>query len=64
LRSLSFLFLIVSAAFAAPSLDPPKLRLDGSATLRNYAVDLTIVPDRDTFRGASTLASMFARRPK
>jgi cytosol alanyl aminopeptidase len=37
--------------FAAPSLEPPKLRLDGSVRPLRYAVDLTIVPDRDTFRG-------------
>jgi cytosol alanyl aminopeptidase len=38
-------------ALASPSLEPPKLRLDGSAQPLRYAVDLTIVPDRDTFRG-------------
>ncbi len=36
---------------AAPSLDPPKFRLDGSAQPLGYAVDLTMVPGRDTFRG-------------
>ncbi len=36
----------------APSLEPPKLRLDGSVLPLRYAVDLTIVPDRDTFRGS------------
>jgi alanyl aminopeptidase len=41
---------------AAPSLDPPKLRLDGSARPLRYAVDLTIVPDRDTFHGAADIA--------
>jgi alanyl aminopeptidase len=47
------LFLIISAASAAPSLDPPKLRLDASAAQpTRYAVDLTIVPDRDTFHGS------------
>ena len=49
---LSFLFLILPAAFAAPSLEPPKLRLNGSAQPIRYAVDLTIIPDRDTFRGS------------
>src|ERR1700722_14691722 len=39
-------------AFSAPTLDPPKLRLDGSAQPLRYAVDLTIVPDRDTFHGS------------
>ena len=48
----SLLFLILSAAFAAPSFEPPKLRLDGSVRPSSYAVDLTIVPDRDTFRGS------------
>jgi alanyl aminopeptidase len=50
--ALSFLVLIVPAAVAAPSLEPPKLRLDGEAQPSSYAVDLTIVPDRDTFRGS------------
>ncbi len=50
LLGLSPLVLLVSAA-AAPSLDPPKLRLDGTAQPASYAVDLSIVPDRDTFRG-------------
>jgi alanyl aminopeptidase len=36
---------------AAPSLDPPKLRLPDNVQPARYAVDLTIVPDRDTFRG-------------
>src|SRR3984885_16011621 len=39
-------------AFSAPTLDPPKLRLDGSAQPIRYAVDLTIIPDRDMFRGS------------
>src|SRR6202522_327621 len=38
--------------FSAPTLDPPKLRLDGSAQPLRYAVDLTIVPDRDAFHGS------------
>ena len=46
------LFLSSAAVCAAPSLDPPKLRLDGSARPSSYAVDLTIVPDRDTFQGS------------
>ena len=37
---------------AAPSLEPPKLRLDGSVQPLRYAVDLTIVPDHDTFHGS------------
>ena len=42
----------VRRVLAAPSLEPPKLRLDGSAQPLRYAVDLTIVPDRDTFHGS------------
>ena len=38
--------------FGTPSLEPPKLRLDGSVQPLRYAVDLTIVPDRDTFHGS------------
>jgi cytosol alanyl aminopeptidase len=49
-------------AFSAPSLDPPKLRLDGSAQPLSYAVDLTIVPDRDTFHGSVDI-SMDVRTP-
>jgi alanyl aminopeptidase len=37
---------------AAPSLEPPKLRLDGSVQPLRYAVDMTIVPDHDTFHGS------------
>jgi cytosol alanyl aminopeptidase len=39
-------------AFSTPSLEPPKLRLDGTVQPSSYAVDLTLVPDRDTFRGS------------
>jgi alanyl aminopeptidase len=45
-------FILIGSACAAPSLEPPKLRLDGSAQPSSYAVDLTIVPDRDTFHGS------------
>jgi cytosol alanyl aminopeptidase len=50
--NLSSFFLIAAVAFAAPSLEPPKLRLDGSAQPLRYAVDLTLIPDRDTFHGS------------
>jgi alanyl aminopeptidase len=33
-------------------MDPPRLRLSGSVQPSHYAVDLTVVPDRDTFQGA------------
>jgi len=42
----------LTAALAAPVLEPPKLRLPDNVQPIRYAVDLTIVPDRDTFRGA------------
>ncbi|HTC88148.1 MAG TPA: M1 family aminopeptidase [Bryobacteraceae bacterium] len=45
-------FALVTVATAAPSLDPPKLRLDGSVRPTRYTADLTIVPDRDTFHGS------------
>jgi alanyl aminopeptidase len=44
--------LLALPILASPSLEPPKLRLDGSAQPLRYAVDLTIVPDRDTFHGS------------
>jgi alanyl aminopeptidase len=40
------------AAVAAPTIDPPTLRLPDNIQPSHYAVDLTVVPDRDTFRGA------------
>jgi alanyl aminopeptidase len=49
-------------SFSAPSLDPPKLRLDGSAQPSRYAVDLTIVPERDTFHGSVDI-SLDVRTP-
>lgn len=39
-------------ALAAPNLEPPKLRLPDNVQPVRYAVDLTIIPDRDTFQGA------------
>ena len=50
---LAFAFSCVATiAMAAPSVDPPKLRLPDTVRPSHYAVDLTVVPDRDTFRGA------------
>ncbi len=46
------LLLFCWTALAAPSLEPPKLRFDGSVQPLRYLVDLTIVPDRDTFHGS------------
>jgi alanyl aminopeptidase len=45
------LFTWVGCALAAPTAEPPKLRLGDAARPSRYAVDLTIVPDQDTFRG-------------
>jgi len=54
MRIIALLVSILGAlpVIAAPSLEPPKLRLDGSVRPLRYAVDLTIVPDRDTFHGS------------
>jgi cytosol alanyl aminopeptidase len=41
----------LGCAVAAPSADPPKLRLGGNVRPSRYAVDLTIVPNHDTFNG-------------
>jgi alanyl aminopeptidase len=46
------LLLLSWPVLAAPSLEPPKLRLDGSVQPLRYAAELTIVPDRDTFQGS------------
>ncbi len=35
----------------APSLDPPQLRLGDAVTPSHYSVELTLVPDRDSFQG-------------
>jgi len=57
MRRAVFLFTcFLSGALAAPSSDAPKLRLGDSARPTRYAVDLTIVPDRDTFRGVVDIA--------
>ena len=41
-----------AAAVAAPVAEPPKLRLADNVQPVRYAVDLTIIPDHDTFHGA------------
>src|SRR5258707_804013 len=52
-----FLFTcFLGCALAAPSSEAPKLRLGDSARPTHYTVDLTIVPDRDTFRGVVDIA--------
>jgi alanyl aminopeptidase len=52
MRTFALLLGCSLAAAAAPALDPPKLRLSDNVQPVRYAVDLTVVPDRDTFRGA------------
>src|SRR5580704_11712392 len=52
IRTFSLVVACSLAAVAAPSLDPPKLRLSDNVQPSHYAVDLTVVPDRDTFQGA------------
>jgi len=52
MRSVVFLSLcFLGCALAAPVAEAPKLRLGDSVRPSRYAVDLTIVPDHDTFRG-------------
>ncbi len=41
-----------AATLSAASPDAPKLRLPGSARPERYAVDLTLLPGGDTFRGS------------
>ena len=43
--------LIIGANLLAADLQPPVLRLDGSAQPQQYRLDLTVVPDRETFAG-------------
>lgn len=49
---IGFIILAIFPALAAPSLEPPKLRLDGSVHPLSYAAELTLVPERDTFSGS------------
>jgi len=51
MRNFVVLFAACSLA-AAPHAEPPKLRVSDNVQPIRYAVDLTVVPDRDTFRGA------------
>ena len=44
-------FSTLGCAQAAPTAEAPKLRLGDAARPSRYAVDLTIVPNRDSFRG-------------
>jgi alanyl aminopeptidase len=48
----TFVLFISCSLAAAPTLEPPKLRVPDNIQPIRYAVDLTIVPDRDTFQGA------------
>jgi aminopeptidase N len=50
------LLVVARSVFAAPTVEPPKLRLNGSVQPSHYAVDLTIIPDRDTFRGSADIS--------
>ncbi|HYL78753.1 MAG TPA: M1 family metallopeptidase [Bryobacteraceae bacterium] len=45
------LLLALSTAFAATAPEPPKLRLPDNTRPSRYTVDLTLIPDRDTFHG-------------
>ena len=47
-------FLFASLLLTAARIpEPPKLRLPGDVRPIRYSIDLTVVPDRDTFRGAA-----------
>src|SRR3989442_15384866 len=46
------LVLAVARLACAASLEPPKLRLPDTARPVRYAVELTIIPEEDTFTGA------------
>src|SRR5580658_2727349 len=52
IRTFSLVVICSLAAAAAPTLEPPKLRVPDNIQPMRYAVDLTIVPDRDKFQGA------------
>ncbi|MGI8741639.1 MAG: M1 family metallopeptidase [Bryobacteraceae bacterium] len=43
------------AAFAATSSEPPKLRLPENVRPVHYAIDLTIVPGQDSFKGTADI---------
>jgi alanyl aminopeptidase len=51
MRAVVLFTCVLGCAQAAPTAEPPKLRLGSAARPSRYAVDLTIVPDHDTFRG-------------
>jgi alanyl aminopeptidase len=51
MRAVFLSLCVLGSGLAAPTAEAPKLRLGESARPSHYAVDLTIVPDRDTFRG-------------
>jgi alanyl aminopeptidase len=46
-----FLAGLSGSVFAVPAPEPPKLRLGDAAQPASYAVDLTVIPNHDTFRG-------------
>jgi cytosol alanyl aminopeptidase len=56
------IFCLSIPAFSAPSIEPPKLRLDGSVQPSSYAAELTLVPDRDAFHGVVDI-SLDVRTP-
>src|SRR4051812_13935969 len=50
----AFLGMHGASAQGAPA--PPKLRLDDTARPTSYEVELTVLPDRDTFSGTVSIA--------
>src|SRR5712691_10230678 len=41
----------LGSAFAAPSLEPPKLRLGDTVEPSRYSLELTLIPGNDSFQG-------------
>ncbi|MBV8820052.1 MAG: M1 family metallopeptidase, partial [Acidobacteriaceae bacterium] len=54
-RTLPACLLFAVAGFAAKGPEPPKLRLGDAVIPSRYAIDLTIVPDHDDFKGSAAI---------
>jgi alanyl aminopeptidase len=52
---------LFALSLAAAPPEPPAFRLPDTAKPVRYAIDLTIVPDQDTFRGIADIDLTFAR---
>src|SRR3989304_6826509 len=56
-----FAAFLASSSSASGELVPPKLRLDDGARPLRYSVDLTILPEKQTFEGKIDIEGEFAR---